>query len=179
MTSSAKHVAATSCGANRDLPGHGLWTPVKVSCYIWLAAHPWCRLSTGTSVDQTCSSTAPSRLTAPKRRHCYFWAAHTSSAGANALHTLSFCHLVHAVFQCCYNMLPQWSTVKADMTEPVKQVLKKRKEWDEMPRKTSSNQSKELKAQNITRYTRERKCNIGRFERSNWYFTDWNEVMKQ
>lgn len=126
MTSSAKHVAATSCGANRDLPRHGLWTPVKVSCYIWLAAHPWCRLSTGTSVDQTCSSTAPSRLTAP-RRHCYFWAAHTSSAGANTLHTLSFCHLVHAVFQCCYNMLPQWSTVKADMTEPVKQVLKKKK----------------------------------------------------
>lgn len=71
-------------------------------------------------------------------------------------------------------MLPQWSTVKADMTEPVKQVLKKkRKEWDEMPRKTSSIQSKELlKAQNITRYTRERKCNIGRFERLKWYLTD-------
>lgn len=62
-----------------------------------------------------------------------------------------------------------------DMTEPVKQVLKKKKgkEWDEMPRKTSSIQSKELlKAQNITRYTRERKCNTGRFERSNWYLTD-------
>lgn len=38
--SSAKHVAATSCDANHDLPGHGLWTPVMVSCCIWLAAHP-------------------------------------------------------------------------------------------------------------------------------------------